>query len=78
MKARLRQNSVARGSGQAVNLGEYPFLLMQAFELPGELMYRMAPGPRCATREIATAAALTGDAAGFASALHKTDASAAP
>lgn len=42
-----------RAPADPVTLGEYAFLLMQAFELPGGLMYRVAPGPRYAAREVA-------------------------
>ncbi len=42
-----------RNVSDPVTLGEYAFLLMQAFELPGGLMYRVAPGPRYAAREVA-------------------------
>ncbi len=36
-----------------IDLGEYSFLLMQTFELPGGMMYRIMPGPRYAVRELA-------------------------
>ena len=42
-----------RNVSDPVTLGEYAFLLMQAFEFPGGLMYRVVPGPRYATREVA-------------------------
>ncbi len=42
-----------RGPSDAVTLGDYAYLLMQAFEFRGGLMYRIAPGPRYAAREIA-------------------------
>jgi len=42
-----------RGADDPVTLGEYSYLLMQAFELPGGLFYRMFPGPRYAARELA-------------------------
>ena len=42
-----------RAAADPVTLGEYSFLLMRALELPGGLMYRIAPGPRYAAREVA-------------------------
>ena len=36
-----------------ITLGQYSYLLMKAFNIPGGLMYRMFPGPRYATREAA-------------------------
>lgn len=42
-----------RGAGEAIPLGEYAYLLMQAFEVKGGLMYRLFPGPRYAARELA-------------------------
>jgi hypothetical protein len=43
----------ARQAGEPVTLGEYCFLLMQAYEVKGGLMYRIVPGPRYAARELA-------------------------
>lgn len=37
----------------SISLGEYAHLLMNAFDLPGGIMYRLFPGPRYAAREIA-------------------------
>ncbi|HOV39405.1 MAG TPA: hypothetical protein PLG79_11820 [Spirochaetales bacterium] len=36
-----------------ITLGQYAYLLMRAFDIPGGLMYRLIPGPRYAAREIA-------------------------
>ena len=36
-----------------INLGEYSFLLMKAFEIPGGLLYAIFPGPRDACSELA-------------------------
>ncbi len=36
-----------------ISLGEYSFLVMQVYGIPGGLMYRVLPGPRYATRELA-------------------------
>lgn len=41
------------GSERAITLGEYSHLIMQAFDLPKGLMYRLFPGSRYATREVA-------------------------
>ncbi len=37
--------------GDPAGFGQLAHLLMQVFEVPGGLMYRMFPGPRYATRE---------------------------
>jgi len=42
-----------RAADEPLTLGEYSFLLMQAFELKGGIMYRIVPGPRYAGRELA-------------------------
>jgi len=42
-----------RTAEEPLTLGEYSFLLMQAFELKGGIMYRIIPGPRYAGRELA-------------------------
>jgi len=36
----------------AIRLGDYAYLLMQAFDLEGGIMYRLVPGPRYAAREL--------------------------
>jgi hypothetical protein len=41
------------GDGATITLGQYSHLLMQAFGIPGGVMYRLFPGPRYATREAA-------------------------
>ncbi len=43
----------ARAAEEPLTLGDYSFLLMQAFELKGGVMYRIFPGPRYAGRELA-------------------------
>ncbi len=35
-----------------ITLGEYSYILMKVFNIPGGLMYRLLPGPRYAAREI--------------------------
>ena len=42
-----------RSADEPLTLGEYSYLLMQAFELKGGVMYRIFPGPRYAGRELA-------------------------
>jgi hypothetical protein len=42
-----------RTASESLTLGEYSYLLMQAFEMKGGLMYRIFPGPRYAGRELA-------------------------
>jgi len=36
----------------AVTFGRYSYLLTQAFDVPGGVMYRLLPGPRYAAREV--------------------------
>jgi hypothetical protein len=36
-----------------VRLGDFAELIVRSFEIPGGLMYRLAPGPRYAARELA-------------------------
>jgi hypothetical protein len=36
-----------------ISLGQYAYLIMKAFNIPGGLMYRLMPGSRYAAREIA-------------------------
>lgn len=38
---------------EPVTFGRFAYLLMEAVEVPGGLMYRMIPGPRYAAREFA-------------------------
>ena len=38
---------------EPIRLGEFCFLIMEAFEEKGGLMYRLFPGPRYAVRELA-------------------------
>lgn len=51
-----------RAAGEPIPLGEYAYLLMQAFEIKGGLMYRLAPGPRYAARELAHLKVIRGKA----------------
>ena len=50
-----------RSANEPLTLGEYSYLLMQAFELNGGLMYRIFPGPRYAGRELAYLQLIKGD-----------------
>jgi hypothetical protein len=36
----------------AITLGEYSYLLMKAFNIPGGIMFNIIPGPRYAVREL--------------------------
>lgn len=42
-----------RAVSAAVDFGEYSYFLMESLGLKGGLMYRIAPGPRYATRDVA-------------------------
>ncbi|MBN2444584.1 MAG: hypothetical protein JXJ04_24695 [Spirochaetales bacterium] len=42
-----------KGSDDSISLGEYSYLLMKAFNIPGGIMYMLLPGPRYAVRELA-------------------------
>jgi hypothetical protein len=50
-----------KGADEPLTLGEYSFLLMQAFQMKGGLMYRIFPGPRYAGRELAYLRLIRGD-----------------
>jgi len=50
-----------RTADEPLTLGEYSYLLMQAFELKGGVMYRIIPGPRYAGRELAYLELIKGD-----------------
>jgi hypothetical protein len=51
----------ARAAEDPLTLGEYSYLLMQAFQIKGGLMYRILPGPRYAGRELAYMRLIKGD-----------------
>ena len=42
----------ADGADRPVTMGELSYIVMRALEIPGGLMYRLAPGPRYASREL--------------------------
>jgi hypothetical protein len=41
-----------KGAGDPLTLGEFAYLVMRSYGIPGGLMYHVAPGPRYATREL--------------------------
>ncbi|OHD75348.1 MAG: hypothetical protein A2177_13885 [Spirochaetes bacterium RBG_13_68_11] len=49
-----------RSAKEPISLGEYAFLMMKAFDIRGGIMYRIAPGPRYACRELAFLGLLEG------------------
>ncbi len=49
-------------SADGLSLGQYSFMLMRAFELPGGIMYRILPSPRYAAREMEYAGVIQGPA----------------
>jgi hypothetical protein len=53
----------AEAPGEAISLGSYAYLLMQAFQVKGGLMYHLLPGPRYAARELAYLKIVKGKAA---------------
>jgi len=48
-----------------ITLGQYAFLLMQAFHLHGGIMYSLFPGPRYAARELSFQRFIVGDASPY-------------
>jgi hypothetical protein len=54
-----------RTADEPLTLGEYSYLLMQAFELKGGVMYRIFPGPRYAGRELAYLELIKGDSSPY-------------
>jgi hypothetical protein len=47
---------------EGLSIGQYSFMLMRAFQLPGGIMYRIVPGPRYAAREMDYAGVIQGPA----------------
>lgn len=47
-------------AGQVIDLKGYSFLLMQAFGLPGGLMYMLFPSPRYAYRQLVSSLVIQG------------------
>jgi hypothetical protein len=54
-------NLKQKDADEPISLGEYSYLLMQAFEMKGGLMYRLFTGPRYAARELAYLEIVDGD-----------------
>jgi len=52
-----------RPAKESITVGEYSFLLMQAFDVRGGILYRLFPGPRYACRELAFLGLLEGSTA---------------
>ena len=52
-----------RSAKEPITVGEYAFLLVQAFAVRGGIMYRAFPGPRYACRELAFLGLLEGNTA---------------
>ena len=48
------------GPAEGLSIGQYSFMLMRAFQLPGGIMYRIIPGPRYAAREMEYAGVIQG------------------
>ncbi len=52
----------AKAASDPLTLGEFAWLVMRSYEIPGGLMYRVAPGPRYAARELAYLQVIQGKA----------------
>jgi hypothetical protein len=50
LRSRLGWGS--RPADRPLSVAEFSYLLMEAFDIPGGLMYRIAPGPRYAVRQL--------------------------
>lgn len=48
-----RPHALGRGEQEAITLGEYAHLTMEAFGISGGIMYTLVPSPRYAARELA-------------------------
>jgi hypothetical protein len=51
-----------RGPDDPVTLGDFSYMLTRAFGIQGGIMYRILPGPRYATRELAYMSIISGPA----------------
>lgn len=58
------QESFATGQGpdEGLTLGEFAYIAMESFGVPGGLMYSIAPSPRYAARELEFRGIIQGDA----------------
>ncbi|MDA3937724.1 MAG: hypothetical protein PF693_00230 [Spirochaetia bacterium] len=52
MLSEQQWNLPSKLSEDPITLGEYSYMLMEAFNIPGGIMYRILPGPRYAAREL--------------------------
>ncbi len=52
-------------AGDPMSLGEFAYLVMQAYEIPGGLMYRIFPSPRYASRELGFKGIIARDAGAY-------------
>jgi hypothetical protein len=52
-------------AGSPITLGQYSYLLMQAFKMRGGLMYSLFPGPRYAARELVFRKLISGDSSPY-------------
>jgi hypothetical protein len=50
--AEQQWNLPSKLSEDPITLGEYSYMLMKAFDIPGGIMYKIVPGPRYAAREL--------------------------
>jgi hypothetical protein len=46
-----KQWGLSKSKDDPISLGEYSYLLMKIYDIPGGLMYSLSPGPRYACRE---------------------------
>jgi hypothetical protein len=51
---------LATAPDRPMSLGEFSYIAMKAFDIPGGLLYTLLPGPRYATRELAYLKILSG------------------
>ncbi|MEW5816393.1 MAG: hypothetical protein AB1798_13475 [Spirochaetota bacterium] len=54
-----------KSKAEPINLGEFSYLTMKAFEMKGGLMYTVFPGPRYASRELSYLGVISGSFAMF-------------
>lgn len=58
--AGLGLGELAQPADRPMSLGEFSYIAMKAFDLPGGLLYTLLPGPRYAARELAYLKVLSG------------------
>lgn len=54
-------NYSGKSGEEPIRLGEYSYLIMKAFDIPGGIFYSLFPGPRYAARELVHRSFVTGD-----------------